>query len=53
MKELMALGVKVKVVTIGKKCSSYFRRRPQYNLVKAFDMGNSPTTAEAQARGPA
>ena len=36
-------------MTIGKKCSSYFKRRPQYNLVKSFDMGNSPTTAEAQA----
>lgn len=49
MKELMALGVKVKLVTIGKKAGSYYKRRPQYNLIKAFDMGNSPTTAEAQA----
>jgi len=49
IKELQALGVKVKVVTIGKKVSSYYKRRPQYNLVKAFDMGNSPTTGEAQA----
>lgn len=36
-------------MTIGKKASSYYKRRPQYNLVKAFDMGNSPTTQEAQA----
>ena len=49
IKELAEAGVKVKLVTIGKKCSSYFKRRPQYNLVKSFDMGNSPTTAEAQA----
>lgn len=50
IRELTALGVKVKVVTIGKKCGSYYKRRPQYNLVKSFEMGSSPTTAEAQAR---
>jgi len=49
IKELTQLGVKVKVVTIGKKVSSYYKRRPQYNLSRSFDMGNSPTTAEAQA----
>ncbi len=49
IKELMALGVAVKVVTIGKKVGSYYKRRPQYALTKSFDMGNSPTTAEAQA----
>jgi F0F1-type ATP synthase gamma subunit len=51
IKELMALGVAVKVVTIGKKVGSYYKRRTaMYNLSKSFDMGNSPTTAEAQAR---
>jgi hypothetical protein len=51
IKELMALGVAVKVVTIGKKVGSYYKRRTEiYNLTKSFDMGNSPTTAEAQAR---
>ena len=50
IKELQALGVAVKVVTVGKKVGSYYKRRPQYNLTKSFDMGNSPTTAEAQAR---
>lgn len=49
MKELEALGVAVKIVTIGKKAGGFYKRRPRYNLVKAFDMGNSPTTAEAQA----
>ncbi len=53
IKELMALGVAVKVVTIGKKVGSYYKRRTAiYNLSKSFDMGNSPTTAEAQARTP-
>ena len=50
IKELQALGVAVKVVTVGKKVGSYYKRRPQYSLSKAFDMGNSPTTAEAQVR---
>ena len=44
------MGVKVKLVTIGKKVTTFFKRRPQYTLAKSFDMGNSPTTAEAQAR---
>jgi len=47
--ELGAMGVKVKLVTIGKKVTTFFKRRPQYTLAKSFDMGNSPTTAEAQA----
>ena len=42
--------MQVKVVAVGKKVGSYYKRRPQYNLSKAFDMGNSPTTAEAQVR---
>lgn len=49
IQELTALGVAVKLVTIGKKAGSFYKRRPQFNLVKSFDMGNSPTTAEAQA----
>lgn len=49
-KELAALGVNVKFVTIGKKVSNFFKRRPQYKIARSFDMGNSPTTAEAQAR---
>jgi len=49
VKELKALGVDVKLVTIGKKCSAFFKRRPEYSLVKSFEMGSSPTTTEAQA----
>ena len=43
----------VKLVTIGKKATTFFKRRPEYNLVKTFEMGNAPTTTEAQARPPA
>lgn len=33
MKELLAMGVKVKLVTIGKKGTTYFKRRQdKYNL---------------------
>jgi len=50
IKELQQLNIKVKVVTVGKKGSIYFRRRSeQYNLAKTFELGQSPTTKEAQA----
>ena len=47
--ELEAQGVKAKLVTIGKKGTTYFKRRPQYDLVKSFAMGQAPKTEEAQA----
>ena len=47
--ELEAQGVKAKIVTIGKKGTTYFKRRPQYDLVKSFAMGQAPKTEEAQA----
>ena len=50
VKQLQALGVSVKLVTIGKKVSAFFKRRPEYSLVKTFEMGSSPTTTEAQVR---
>lgn len=46
--ELIQQGIEVNVVTIGKKGSTYFKRRPQYNLVRMFDLGQAPTTKEAQ-----
>jgi F-type H+-transporting ATPase subunit gamma len=49
LKELMAMGLSVKLVTVGKKGAVYFKRRPQYNLAKSFDLGAKPTTKEAQA----
>ena len=47
--ELKAQGVEAKLVTIGKKGTTYFKRRPQYDLVKSFAMGQAPKTEEAQA----
>ena len=49
VKELEAQGVKCKLILIGKKANTYFKRRPQYTVVKGFNMGQSPTTQEAQA----
>jgi len=49
-KELKALGVDCKIVLVGKKGAKYFSRRKElYNIGKIFDMGNAPTTAQAQA----
>jgi len=47
--ELKAMGVEAKLITIGKKGTVYFKNRPQYNLLKSFDMGQAPTTSDAQA----
>ena len=49
VKELEEQGVKCKLILIGKKANTYFKRRPQYTVVKGFNMGQSPTTQEAQA----
>lgn len=45
----MAQGLGVIMVTIGNKGTTYFKRRPQYNLARSFELGQSPTTKEAQA----
>ena len=49
LRELMGMGLSVKLVCVGKKGAVYFKRRPQYNLAKSFDLGAKPTTKEAQA----
>ena len=49
VQELEEQGVKCKLILVGKKANTYFKRRPQYNVVKGFNMGQSPTTQEAQA----
>lgn len=36
MRELMGMGINVKVVCIGKKGRQYFKRRPQYNVIGAI-----------------
>merc|ERR1719473_5903 len=50
IQELNEIGVKCKVLNIGKKGSSFFKRRAdKYNLSKQFMLGGAPTTKEAQA----
>lgn len=50
IRELEANGVKVNVVTIGNKGTTYFKRRKEiYNLVRTFALGQNPTAKEAQA----
>ena len=49
VQELEEQGVKCKLILVGKKANTYFKRRPQYTVVKGFNMGQSPTTQEAQA----
>merc|ERR1711966_557829 len=49
--ELEKMGIAVKLVCVGKKAAKYFESpmRSQYTVAASFDMGNAPTTAEAQA----
>jgi len=47
IKELQAMGIKVRVVTVGTKGTVYFRRRPQYELANSFSLGQSPSTKDA------
>lgn len=39
----------VKLVLVGRKGQQYFKRRPQYDIVKTFSLGAAPTTKDAQA----
>ncbi|KAK9837708.1 hypothetical protein WJX74_003539 [Apatococcus lobatus] len=50
-RELMNMGVGVRLATIGKKATQYFKRRKdQYDLSGgAFALGQAPTTRDAQA----
>jgi F-type H+-transporting ATPase subunit gamma len=48
-KELTGMGLSVNLVLVGNKGKQYFGRRPQYNVAKAFSLGATPTTREAQA----
>lgn len=47
--ELKALGVEPKLVTIGRKGTTFFKRRPQYKVARTFSLGSAPTTKDAQA----
>lgn len=48
--ELKKLGLEGKIVLIGKKGITYFNRRQnKYDIVGRFELGQAPTTKEAQA----
>jgi F-type H+-transporting ATPase subunit gamma len=50
IQELVVMGVNVKVVNVGRKGSTFFKRRAdKYNLSKQFVLGGAPTTREAQS----
>merc|ERR1719498_176612 len=49
IQELNEMGVKCKVLNIGRKGCSFFKRRAnKYNLSKQFGLGGAPTIKEAQ-----
>jgi len=49
IQELKRLGVSVKIVCVGKKGTTFFRRREKkYRLTKQFMLGGTPTSIEAQ-----
>ena len=47
--ELNKIGVAYTMVCVGKKGGAYFKRRPQYAVDRFIEVGNAPTTKEAQA----
>merc|ERR1711904_691715 len=50
IEELGSMGVGCKVLNVGRKGATFFKRRAdKYNLSKQFMLGGSPTTKEAQA----
>merc|ERR1712054_6208 len=50
IQELDEMGVKCKILTIGRKGCSFFKRRAnKYKLSKQFALGGAPSTKEAQA----
>lgn len=50
VKELMAMGVKVQLVCVGRKGAQYFnRRKGTYTINKSFTLGAKPSSKDAQA----
>jgi len=47
--QLSNMGINVTLVSIGKKGTVYFKRRPQYKIEQSYDIGQKPTIKEAQA----
>merc|ERR1719171_2440483 len=49
IQELNEMGVQCKILTVGKKGSSFYKRRAnKYKLSKQFGLGGAPSTKEAQ-----
>merc|ERR1712224_1018374 len=50
IQELNEIGVKCKILNVGSKGATYFKRRAnKYDLSNQFMLGGAPTTKEAQA----
>merc|ERR1719387_3116888 len=50
IEELNSMGVSCKILNVGRKGATFFKRRAdKYNLSKQFMLGGAPTTKEAQA----
>merc|ERR1712188_354607 len=50
IQEMGEIGVNCKILTVGSKGSTYFKRRAdKYELSNQFTLGGAPTTKEAQA----
>jgi len=48
-RELTELGLKVQTISVGNKGIQYMKRRPKFNVIKSFSLGQTPTIREAQA----
>eukprot|EP01023_Acetabularia_acetabulum_P026277 TRINITY_DN24_c0_g2_i1.p1 TRINITY_DN24_c0_g2~~TRINITY_DN24_c0_g2_i1.p1 ORF type:complete len:364 (-),score=90.96 TRINITY_DN24_c0_g2_i1:188-1279(-) len=48
IKELQNMGIKVRVIAVGGKGATFFKRRPQYDLANSFSLGQNPSTKDAQ-----
>lgn len=47
--ELAKMNIGVTLLCIGRKGTTYFKRRPQYKVENNFEIGQTPTIKEAQA----
>lgn len=47
--ELAEMGVDVKLLLVGRKGASYFKRRPQYQIESTFEIGQNPSIKESTA----
>jgi F-type H+-transporting ATPase subunit gamma len=47
IEELTAQGIDVDIVTVGKKVTGYYARRPEKSVSASYDIGQAPTAQEA------